>query len=52
MKGAKANASLYSLVKTTKVNGLEPYEYIDHLLTVLPHRLPGSDFSDLMPWYL
>lgn len=32
-KGAKASACVYSLVKTAKANGLNPYKYLDYLLS-------------------
>ena len=49
-KGAKASANLYSLVETAKANGIEPYEYINRLLTEIPSRQSKEDLSDLMPW--
>lgn len=52
--GAAASACVYSLVETAKVNGLEPYAYLNALLTIIP----GSDFrknlelmEQLMPWH-
>ena len=51
-KGAKASANLYSLVETAKANGIEPYEYINRLLTEIPSRHDKDDLSDLMPWNL
>ncbi len=52
-KGADASACAYSLIETAKVNGLEPYAYLNTLLMILP----GSDFrtnndlmEQLMPW--
>ena len=30
--GAQASATLYSLIETAKANGLEPYEYLRHVL--------------------
>ena len=51
-KGAKASANLYSLVETAKANGIEPYEYINRLLTDIPSRQCKDDLSDLMPWNL
>lgn len=48
----KASANLYSLVETAKANGLEPYDYINRLLTDMPRRQSEEDLSDLMPWNL
>lgn len=51
-KGAKASATIYSLVETAKENGLSPYDY----LTYLFERLPNIDMKDpaildaLLPW--
>ena len=52
--GADASACVYSLVETAKANGLEPYAYLNTLLTILP----GSNFrtnpdllEQLMPWH-
>ena len=48
-RGAKASASLYSLIETAKANGKEPYQYLSWLF----EKLPGADMEDaeaLMPW--
>lgn len=52
-KGAKASACVYSLVETAKANGLNPYKYLEFLLS----RIPGSDFrsnpqvlESMLPW--
>lgn len=52
--GADASACVYSLVETAKANGLEPYAYLNALLTLIP----GSDYrsnrdrmEQLMPWH-
>jgi hypothetical protein len=37
--GAEAGATLYSLIETAKVNGLEPYQYFLYLFD----KLPGVD---------
>ena len=47
--GAKSSAILYSLIETAKQNGHEPYAWLRHVLTVLPSRAKGSDFTDLLP---
>jgi transposase len=48
--GANASASLYSLVETAKVNGLEPYAYLKHLFTLLPQAESLEDIDALLPW--
>ncbi|MBQ0719511.1 MAG: IS66 family transposase [Gammaproteobacteria bacterium] len=48
-RGAKASASLYSLIETAKANGKEPYHYLSWLF----EKLPGADNENieaLMPW--
>ena len=53
VKGAESSAMVYSLVETAKANGVDPYDYLFHVLTVLPYF--GKDISNatletLMPW--
>ena len=51
--GAQASAIVYSLVETAKANGLKIYEYLNHLLTVIPKHMDDTslDFLDnLLPW--
>lgn len=51
--GARASAMLYSIVETCKANNIRIYEYLKHLLTVLPEHEndTDSDYLDaLMPW--
>ena len=52
-EGANASACVYSLVETAKVNGSNPYKYLEYILSILP----GSDFQTnskilalMMPW--
>lgn len=52
-KGAEASACVYSLVETAKANGLNPYKYLEFILS----RLPGSNVKTnpkvldlMMPW--
>ena len=50
--GAKASATLYSIIETAKENGLKPFEY----LTYLFERLPAIDskapeaIESILPW--
>lgn len=50
VKGARASASLYSLVETSKANGVEPHAYLTHLYTKLPYARTVEDFEALLPW--
>ena len=51
-KGAKASATIYSIVESAKENGLNPYRYLQYLF----ERLPNIDIEDqsavdaLLPW--
>ena len=52
-KGAAASASAYSMIETSKANGLEPFRYLTYLFT----RLPNLDFKihpdlldSILPW--
>jgi hypothetical protein len=47
--GAEASANLYSLGETAKANGLEPYQYLCHLLTELPKAETVEEIEQLMP---
>lgn len=47
--GADASAMIYGIVETAKANGLKPFEYLDHVLTVLS-QAPQTDTLDLAPW--
>ena len=53
IKGAQASAIVYSIVETAKANNLKPYEYLQHLLSVMMEYLYDADtayLDDLMPW--
>ena len=50
VKGAKASASLYSLVQTARANELEPYVYLRRLFEQLPAAQSVADFEALLPW--
>nr|WP_257281107.1 transposase [Endozoicomonas sp. SESOKO2] len=48
--GAKASASLYSLVETAKACGLEPCHYLKTVFTYLPRAESVEDIGLLLPW--
>ena len=53
LNGAKTSAVIYSIAETAKANNLKPYEYFEHLLTVIPEHMEGTDRSfldELLPW--
>ena len=60
MKGAAASAVVYSITETAKLNGLNPYYYLDHLLSEMPKimaelneekQTPDREkLEKLLPW--
>jgi len=48
-RGAKASATLYSLIETAKANNLEPYSYLRFLFDKLPHAKSENDYESLLP---
>ena len=48
-EGATANARLYTLAETAKANGLNPYEYFQHLFEELPKVSSMADYRALLP---
>jgi transposase len=48
--GAKASANLYSLIETAKANGLNPYEYLNHVFKELPNADSVEAIEQLLPW--
>ena len=49
-KGAKASATLYSLIETAKANGLDPYTYMRELIAKIPQAQSIADFQALLPY--
>ena len=50
-KGAKALTGWYSIIETAKMNGLDPYKYLKHILTQIPiYRYENKPLDDLLPW--
>lgn len=48
-EGATASAHIYSLVETAKVNGLDPFDYLNLVFEKLPKAQTEADFLDLLP---
>ena len=48
--GAKASASLYSLVQTARANEIEPYAYLRRMLAKLPKAQTVEQIEALLPW--
>ncbi len=47
--GAKSSAAIYSVIQTAKINGLEPFAYLKHVLTELPKAGTVEDIERLLP---
>jgi hypothetical protein len=47
--GAKASATLYSLIESAKANGLEPYQYLRFLFDRMPLAQSQEDYKALLP---
>jgi hypothetical protein len=47
---SEASANLYSLVETSKANGVEPHAYLSHLFDKLPYARNVEDLEALLPW--
>ena len=51
--GAKSSAIIYSITETAKANSLNPFHYLNHVLTVLKDHQDDTDYSfieELLPW--
>lgn len=48
--GAKASANLYSLIETAKANGLNPYDYLQHLFNELSQAQTLEQIEAILPW--
>ena len=48
--GATASATLYSMVETAKINGLEPYKYLTALFEKLPTANNQEALAKLLPY--
>lgn len=46
--GAKASATLYSIIETAKTNGIMPFDYLMYLLEQLSQ--PDYEIEQLLPW--
>jgi hypothetical protein len=48
--GGDRAASLYTIVQTAKLNGMNPEEYLRHTLAKIAEGHPISRIGELMPW--
>jgi len=49
-KGAHASATLYSLIESAKVNGIEPFSYLSLIFKELPKVVDAGGFEKLLPY--
>uniref|UniRef100_UPI003AF48CAF IS66 family transposase n=1 Tax=Thiolapillus sp. TaxID=2017437 RepID=UPI003AF48CAF len=49
-RGAKASATVYSLIETAKANGLEPFAYIHPVLQHIGGASTVEEIEALLPW--
>jgi len=47
--GGHRAAAIYTLIETTKLNGLNPQAYLTTVLTRIPDH-PVNRIDDLLPW--
>lgn len=48
--GAKASATVFSIIETAKENGLDPYEYLKYVFTKVPNLKEIESVDILLPW--
>ena len=49
VRGANANANLYSLIQTAKLHGLEPFAYLRHVFERLPRARTLQEVDAPLP---
>ena len=52
VSGAKACATLMSILETARANGHEPHRYLTVVLSKLPSAKTVEDIENLLPWHL
>jgi len=52
LRGAHSSATMYSLIQTAEVNGLNVYWYLRYLFTLLPYAETQDDLRALLPMYV
>jgi transposase len=50
--GAKAGATLYSLIETCKANNIEPYQYLCAMLNRIRECVTEDDYRKLLPQFI
>ena len=49
-RGARASATVYSLIETAKANGMEPFAYLHHVLRHIGAAERVEQLEALLPW--
>ena len=49
-RGARASATIYSLIETAKANGVEPFAYLHYVLQHIGNAKTVEDIEALLPW--
>jgi hypothetical protein len=47
--GGESAATMYTLIGTAKLNGLDPQAYLQHVLTRIAQH-PSNRIGELLPW--
>src|SRR4030081_3197246 len=48
--GGERAASIYSIIESCKLNGVEPFAYISDVMQKIAEGWPNSRIDELMPW--
>jgi Transposase IS66 family/Putative transposase of IS4/5 family (DUF4096)/IS66 C-terminal element len=48
--GGERTATIYSVIETCKLNGIEPHAYIADVIAKIADDWPASRWDELMPW--
>ena len=49
-EGAESSCGMYSLIESSKQNGLEPLKYLRELFEKVPYAVLPEDWEKLLPW--
>jgi transposase len=50
--GARAMALHFSLIRTAKLHGLDPYRYYVQIMEQIPYCETVEDYEKLLPWHI
>jgi len=48
-KGGERAATIYSLIETAKLNGVNPQSWLTHVINTI-QDYPNKQIDDLLPW--